>query len=422
MTAFATAKLRAYAWLGALGLVTALALGRVEPVILALPFLLVLAAGLPLARAPQLGLRLGIDRERALEGDEVEARIELATGRAVERLELLLALPPGLEAAGNPLAVRLEAGEARTIELPVRCTRWGAYTPGRLVVRAHDPLGLVVHEGGSDHRRPLRVYPQPEELAGLVRAHETQVGVGEHVSRAKGEGIEFADLRPFLPGDRIRRVNWRASARRGELWVNEANPERNTDVVLFLDTFEEARLGGRGTLDLTVRAAASLAEEYLRHRDRVGLVSFGGTLSWLVPATGLVQRYRIVDSMLESEIALSYAWKGIGIIPRQTLPPKALVLALSPLLDERSVGALLDLRARGHDLAIVHVSPAPFVVPGSGVGGRLAFRLWQLQLDAVRARLLSLGVPVATWREGDPLAVPLSEVTAFRRAAGPARA
>src|SRR5581483_2226266 len=127
------------------------------------------------------------------------------------------------------------------------------------------------------------------------------VFAGNQVARARGEGIEFADLRAFQPGDRVRRVNWRASALRGELWVNEQHPERNTDVVLFLDTFAEARGEGGSTHDRAVRAAATLAHAYLEPRDRVGLVGFGGVLSWLLPASGMRQLYTIFDTLLESD-------------------------------------------------------------------------------------------------------------------------
>ena len=71
----------------------------------------------------------------------------------------------------------------------------------------------------------------------------------------------------------------------------------------------------------------------------------------------MTQLYRIVDSLLDTEIVLNYAWKDLDVIPRRTLPPKALVIALTPLLDERAAGALIDLRARGFDLAIVEISP-----------------------------------------------------------------
>ena len=184
---------------------------------------------------------------------------------------------------------------------------------------------------------------------------------GNEVSRRKGEGIEFADIRPRGPGDPLNRINWRASARRNELWVNESHPERNTDVIIFVDSFAEARLGEASTLDLAVRATSAVADAYVRRRDRVGLISFGGILRWLAPGTGLVQLYRVVDALLDTQIVLSYYWKEIDVIPRRMLPPSSLVIALSPLLDQRSVGALLDLRARGYDLAVIDVSPVPFV-------------------------------------------------------------
>ena len=93
----------------------------------------------------------------------------------------------------------------------------------------------------------------------------------------------------------------------------------------------------------------------------MGVVSFGGVLNWLTVTSGTTQLYRIVDSLLDAEIVLSYAWKDLDVIPPRTLPPRALVIALSPLLDERAVGALIDLRARGFDLAVVELSPFPFV-------------------------------------------------------------
>src|SRR5205085_6702532 len=107
------------------------------------------------------------------------------------------------------------------------------------------------------------------------------------------------------PGDRVRRIDWRASARRRELCVNEFHPERNTDVVVFLDSFNELRRGGRSTLDLAVRAAAALVREYLRDRDRVGFLAFGGFLSWLVAGSGATQAYRILGAAIGVEVAVS---------------------------------------------------------------------------------------------------------------------
>ena len=419
MTRAATPKLGAYATLAGTGLLAALVLGRPELAALAAPFAVVLAAGLSLAQEPRVRATLELDRERQVEGEEVKAYLELQAERAVPGLELLLDLPDGVEAVGpNPQLRHLAHGERPELELSLRCAHWGAYLVGDLLLRVRDRFGLLVFEQALDLRRPLKVYPRGETLERLLRPLETQTFAGTQTPRTRGEGIEFADLRPFVPGDRVRRVNWRATARRGEPWVNETHPERNTDVIIFLDTFVEAREEeGESTLDVAVRAAATLADRYLKRKDRVGLIGFGGYLNWLLPGSGLVQLYRIVDSLLDTEIILSYAWKSVEVIPPRTLPPKALIFAVSPLLDERAVTTLLDLRARGFDLAVLEVSPVAFASAATGEREELAYRLWRLKRDALRAKYQRFGVPVVEWHEGEPLEGALAEVGAFRRQA-----
>jgi len=353
----------------------------------------------------------------------VDATLAVSSATGAERVDVLLELPRGLRAeARNPRAVRLAAGETRTLELPLRCVRWGSFVLGPALVRVRDRLGFASWELRLGGRAPLLVYPSVETLHGFLPPYETQVFIGNQVSRAKGEGIEFSDIRTWAPGDRVRGINWRASARRGELYVNEHHPERNTDVVLFLDTFVDVESDAGGTFDMTVRAATSLAHRYLQRKDRVGLVSFGGFLSWLVPSSGTRQLYRIVDSLLQMNVVLSFATKGVNILPPRSLPPKALVIALTPLLDTRSASALLDLRARGFDLVVVEVSPVTFVRPAADELSQLAYRLWCLSREALRARYEHAGVQVVEWRDGVPLNVPLEEVAAFRRHARPARA
>jgi uncharacterized protein (DUF58 family) len=420
VTGFTSRRLQTYAALGAAGLVAGLALGRVEPVALAAPFLLALVAAVA-EREPEVSVRASIDPERVIEGDEVTATIELFSARGVDRLELLVPLPPELSGEeGNARAVRMRAGEERTVELKLRCERWGVFSVGQVLFRVRDTFGLRSWEGVAGKAQPLRVFPSEETLRTLVPPLETQVFAGNQISRERGEGIEFADLREWQPGDQLRRVNWRATALRGSVWVNEQNPERNTDVVLFLDTFAEIRAEGRSTNDRAVRAAATLAHGYLQRKDRVGLVGFGGFLSWLVPASGTRQLYAIVEALLTSQVVHSFALRGVDVLPPRTLPPKALVLAITPLLDDRTAAALLDLRARGYDLVVVEVSPLELAAPAPGSSLELAHRLWRLSREALRWRYEQVGVPVVTWREDEPLAVPLEEVNAFRHLARPA--
>jgi uncharacterized protein (DUF58 family) len=417
VTRHITPKLGAYAVLTALGLLGSLVFARAEPAIIAAPFAVTLALGLALARPPDLRIALELDRERVLEDDEVTVDVDVYAREGASRLELLVALPPELELVEgtNPIALRIGVDEERPLELKLRCARWGAHTIGDVHVRARDAAGLLSWEQTLERTARLLVYPRPEALRELVAPLETQVTTGNRVSRQKGEGLEFADLRPFAPGDRIQRINWRASARRGELWLNELHAERNADVIVFLDSFVEARRHDGGTLDQAVRAAASLAERYLAQKDRVGLVNFGGVVNWLQPGSGLAQLYRIVEALLNTEVTLSYAWKDIEVVPRRMLPPKALVLALTPLLDDRAVTALLDLRARGFDLVVIEVSPLPFAEAPPGESGELAFRLWKLRREARRLEYERAGAPVVEWREDVPLTAILEGVSALRR-------
>ena len=424
MTPAASPRATAYAGLAALFLFAALAIRRPELAVVAAPFALMPALGLALARPPEVRVWLTLERPTALEQEELELVLTVGSERPVERLELLIGLPDGLELASGDRALSLRLGweDERTITLRLRCVRWGNYQVGDLRLRARDRIGLLTWETRVDLRTQLRVYPLPETLRRIVAPVSTQPFAGNQVARQKGEGLEFADLREFSAGDRVRSINWRASARRNVLVVNERHPERNADVILFLDTFADARAGGRSTLDLAVRATATLASRYLERRDRVGLVSFGGILRWLTPGMGVAQRYRIVDALLASEIVFNYAWKDVSIIPARTLPPQALVVAVTPLLDDRIVEALADLRARRYDLAIVEVSPAGFATPGASESDRLAYRLWLLRREEIRARYERLGVAVATWSDDQPLDGVLEGVRAFRRHARLVRA
>jgi uncharacterized protein (DUF58 family) len=419
MTRRLTPKFAPYVAIAAAGLLAALATRLPELVALASPFALLPIVSLLLARPPQIVIDVRLDRDRALEGDEIEVVITLDAAVGADRLDVFIEVPHDLALLEdeNPVTIRLRDGQTRELRYRLACERWGAFRIGRVFLRARDALGFAAWEWHEDHRSALKVFPREEAVRSLLRPAETQVFSGNHVARQKAEGIEFADLRPFVAGDRIRHVNWRATARRGELWINEQHPERNSDVILILDTFMEATGDGRSTLDHAVRGAASLAARYLRHKDRVGFVTFGGMLNWLLPSTGTGQLYRIIDSLLDTQIVLNYAWKDIHVLPPRTLPPQALVVALTPLLDDRAAGALLDLRARGFDLVVVEISPEPFLDAPRTEVERLARRLWTLKREALRGRFASAGVPVAIWDDERPLAQAIEEVTTFRRSA-----
>ena len=403
-TRWATARVAGYATLVVLGLVAALVIGRPEPAILAAPFALFLTAGLALAppHAAAPVVRVEIGEERLVEGDSTELRIDA---------------PPGSEIRSvvpTPVDVEQTTSSAGRLVLQVTPRRWGAFRLGRLAVREWDPFRLFASETPVDERLVLRVHPSPLALGRVVEAADLQRRVGNHTSRWRGDGIEFADVRPFTTGDRAKAVNWRASARRppGELWVNDRRPERSADVVLLLDTFGDEGRSRGVALDRSVRSLAAVAAAFHGHRDRIGFLTFGGQLRWIPPGLGERALTRVVDGLLDTEVLLTSNWEHVTRVPVGALPSQALLLAVTPLDNDTALQTLLDLRARGFDLAVVAL-PAPALEATTELGRRVA----TLQRDARRLRLERLGVAVgvATDLTGLPLA--LQEVDQWRRRA-----
>jgi uncharacterized protein (DUF58 family) len=410
-------RLAVYAALAAGGLLLALALGRTDVAVLAAPFAVFVPLALVLGGEPAIDVAFSLSADRVLEGARPEALLELDAASAVERLDLVVAIPPALRPEPPPraLALHLPAGAGERFAFTLDARRWGAYELGAITFRAHDRFGLVRFDGRADCGVPLRVYPELERLRALVAPLRTQPFAGSQVARAKGEGIEFADIRPFQFGDQVRRINWRASARRGAMLLTESNPERTTDVILLLDGYADVRSADEGTLEPLVRAAASLAQAHLARRDRVGVITFGTDVTWLAPASGDRQRYQIVESLIETAVVRSYRWHNLDLLPPRTLPPRALVLALTPLVDRRIGRALLDLRARGFDLVAVEVSPVPHVRAPVDVAAALALRLWLRSREVVRAQLERHGVPVVAIEAAGDLPTAVEEVRAYRR-------
>jgi uncharacterized protein (DUF58 family) len=413
----ATPRLIRFAALAIVTLLFGLLTARLEFVVLAVPLVVALAWGLAGSRAPRVRVEIGVGPDRCLEGDEVVMNVAIASGSRMEEAELGVAVPAGFAIGDGAqrVALRMGAGGRRSVVVPVRAARWGVYRLGTVALRTTGPGRFVVYEEIFEREFVVKVFPAFERLDRAVRPPETQVFSGDYTSRAAGEGLEFADVRPFAAGDRLRRLNWRVTSRRDAPFANRHHPERSADVVLLLDTFSDFGPPGASSLDLAVRGAAALARHHLDRKDRVGLVSFGGLLHWLNAASGRTQIYRIVDYLLRIEVELSHAWKDIQILPSGTLPPQALVVAFSPLEDERSITALVDLRGRGFSLVVVDTLSEGAVEPLPGEPGAIAYRAWRMAREGLRFRMATLGIPVVPWSGEEGLDATLAHVPRFRR-------
>jgi uncharacterized protein (DUF58 family) len=408
--ATATPKVVAYAALAGIGLLAAVVFGNVAVIGLVAPFGFALVVGLlsPVADLP--GLVFTLDETRLVEGDRTTITVELSTPERVRRCDVQLVIPEGLNAeVQSAWSLGLESDSPVLIEVPVRANRYGRFTIGPATLQVPGPFGILVRSGVAGGSLDLEVRPRAETLRTLVRALEVRATAGDRLARSPGDGIEFAEVRPYSPGG-PGRLNWRVTARLGEPYVNLRHPERSTDVILLVDTFSAAALPRQ------VRAASGLAATYLGRHDRVGLVAFGGVLHWVEPAMGQVQLQRLVAALAATQWHHSYAWKSAEAIPSRTLPETGLVVAISPLDDRRMLNTLATIRAKGVDLAVIETIAPPPRSPLS-TAGEIATRLIELERAEMRNSLSRRGVPVVAWRDGESLEVPIGALATWRRRA-----
>ncbi|CAN5569187.1 DUF58 domain-containing protein [soil metagenome] len=415
MRPFATPKLVTYVGVSAASLFLSLLLGRVEMLVVVTPMITALVIGLALTKTPGIDVMLAPLPERCLEREAIEAALTIEADVNAEA-QVAIVTPRGFASdddAGRTML--LASGIPRELDIGLTATRWGRRSVGRVACRVRGLGGFLVFEEVVDLRRAINVYPALERMTKQIPPPETQVFAGNYVSRAPGDGLEFSGVRPFEPGDSRRRVNWRVTSRRSELHVNDFHSERNADVVLFLDTFADVGPFERTSLDVAVRGAATLARHYLARKDRVGLVAFGGLLGWLRAGSGQPHLHRIVDYLIGLESTVSYARKDIGYLPHRSLPQLALILAFSPLVDERALTAFIDLHARGYGLVVIDTLAVDSVGARPSAEDRLAHRAWKMLRDAQRHDMEGLGIPVVPWSGEDGIESVAAQLPAARR-------
>src|SRR6195952_1749757 len=283
-----------------------LALGRGEPrdLALAAPFAVIIALGLRQVRPIEVTGTVHFDVITSFEGDEVHGTIELRR-------------PPGLIATMSvdnrhgwspidpaPALVWTLAtgGNKVTADFTVRAESWGRHRLGAVNLSFRRPFGLMVWEASTDNSPSFNVLPTLEQVRQLLPPPASQSATGVHISRLVGEGFDFAELRPFAAGDRLRDINWRASARFDQLHTNRRHPDPRGELVLLLDTFVDgvgtASVTSQAALARAARAAWSIAQLHLNVQDRVGLATQGRVVTQLRPRSGDRARYDLLQTLL----------------------------------------------------------------------------------------------------------------------------
>lgn len=377
---------------GAAAFAAALISGRWQLIAFAAPLFGVLSTVGWQRPVSPMAVRSAPDLMRCFEGEQVSARVELsavATDGAAHTLSV--SAPAGMQTEAIP------DGSGVACTVVASAPRWGRY-PLAARVDVMAPGGLLAATGSVDIA-DVFVFPLAPTAATPLPRSDMLDRLGTHLTRHIGPGVEFADIRPYVPGDQLRTVNWSVSARRGSLHVNQRLTDRSVDVVVVLDLSGQPPGPATAATQRAVEGAVQVVQSALRNGDRAGVIGLGSRQPrWLGPDIGQRQFYRVLDTVLGT--GAGYQTMTGTVAPRTALPPGAVVVAFSTLLDGEFGLALIELARRGHIVVVVDV------LDGCPLGDDLdpvITRMWALQRSAMYRDMRVVGVEVVAWPSELPL-------------------
>jgi uncharacterized protein (DUF58 family) len=381
---------------------------------MALPFLIYL--GLGILKSPDPGkIRLSVVRsvevERNPQGATVKVNIELHNqGDALDQLYLSDQIQAGMQLTEGRLwqVMALQPGDESSYKYSFQSNR-GSFTWETLNVVASDPFGLVETSLNLPASATVQIQPELNKFRPFrIRPQRTLHSAGSIPGRLGGSGTDFWGIREYHPGDPLRRLDWRLTARHPrKFFTKEFEQEEIADIGLILDARRKTdmRIGEDSLFEHSARAAASLAEVFLRQGNRVSMFIYGEPTITIYPGYGKRQLNRILRSLSQASTESNASLDSLQFLPIRMFSSHSLIIILSPLA--RNDWPLFPrLRAFGYQVLLI--SPDPFdyarsVLPTDQIS-RLACRLARVERRLEISKIIQLWIPVIDWKVCQPLA------------------
>ncbi|MEJ7630249.1 MAG: DUF58 domain-containing protein [Nocardioidaceae bacterium] len=391
--------------------------------VVATPFVTVTAWSLVTRPRDSPVLRHPVTLPTLREGEAMRWQLDLDAVRGLDHAAVIVeradhqVLRPASGAC--VMAAQPDSGPRVTLEVLARAVRWGHQSVGRSRVSATSSWGAF--RWGTVQIPPVdqAVLPVPAVFDAAAPTPHPMGLVGLNRSARRGEGSEFATIRPFQVGDRLKRIHWPMSLRSQTLHVTSTWADEDAEIMLLVDAStdlgrSEGIDGFASSLDVTVRAAGAVAEHFLRHSDRVGLCVFGPSLLRIPPAAGRAHLRKLLHRLADTKVGNRDSTSGALLALR--LGSDTLVVMLSACVSQLALQQAATMAARGTSVIVVDT------LPGS-IGGiddpalTVAWRIRRLERATELRELARRGVPVVTWSGPGSLDMVLRDLG--RRSAAP---
>ena len=347
-----------------------------------------------------------IPHNRFLEGTELEIVLRIKSHERIPTLKITEDIPPGLELVEGQKehVLSLKPGEEREIRYRVRVKR-GIHEFNWVRLSYRDPFGFFKVDKAVEVYSEIVGVPIITDVPTPYSTKGTKITVGPLPSPRVGEGVEFHAVREYQPGDPLKIINWKATARTGRIMANEYESERKVDVVFIVD----ASYTGDLVFDHLVRAAASLMLNALNNGTSFGLLLSEEVPLWIRVDYGKRHFFKCIDflSTAKPDKNNMIAYQVEHLI-KARFPAKAQLLYFSPLLTEESRDALRIMAQYGYNVVVISPNPYTAVEPKSREE-ELALKLLMLQRRAMLMKMSAYGI-IIDWDVRKPLEAAIAEV------------
>lgn len=359
-------------------------------------------------RTPIVEVRRRPSHLRVLEGDGYEMGFKVGSrGAWADCVELHDQVPGYMDLAEgtNHMVMPLYRGEMRRTGYTLNCPLRGAYRVGPLDVRTSDALGMFDQERTVPDVHQLDVVPLYVELRYLdLRSRALKYNMGPVTINELGRSTDFYSIREYVKGDPYRKINWKASAKRRVLMINEDEKETLSDCAIFVDS---RALSATGTPmdnfhEQSLRATLGLSRTLVGAKNRVMVVTYNDAVNIVPPGLGNAHN-RVVQAMLVETVAkgnLTFDWAA-GYA-RPFLKPRSDIVVFSPLLSDMTFyPTILGLIRTGHQVVVVTAPLEDYEERATGAQGSRSM-LMGLQRTTNIAELEGAGIPVIDVDQDEP--------------------
>ncbi len=228
--------------------------------------------------------------EKLSNGDENELRIYVENGYPFKAsLSIIDEIPFQFQKRDVVFTYTLSVGEDKTIHYSLRPVKRGEYSFGAVNIFAQSPLGLVKRRYQFSQDKVVPVYPSYLQMRKyeLLAISNRLTDVGIKKIRRIGQNMEFELIREYVPGDDYRTINWKASARKSHLMVNNYQDERSQQVYSLIDKGRTMQMpfNGMSLLDYAINASLVISNIALKKSDKAGLITFQHKIGTTLPAS-----------------------------------------------------------------------------------------------------------------------------------------